>query len=197
MLCILIVIQLYKDKLKSKIMKNEINTIWIDLNEELYKFILVKIKDEQISKDIHQEVFLKMHAKIHQLKHTSKLTSWTYQITRNTIFDYFRKVNSKYKPIDNLDIPEIESESFHYSNLTNCINQKIEQLSTQHKEAIILTSFKNYSQKELAEHLKISYSGTKSRVQKAREILKETILDCPNVESDSSGKLLDFENNQI
>ncbi|WP_142783995.1 sigma-70 family RNA polymerase sigma factor [Changchengzhania lutea] len=178
-------------------MKNEINTIWIDLNEELYKFILVKIKDEQISKDIHQEVFLKMHAKIHQLKHTSKLTSWTYQITRNTIFDYFRKVNSKYKPIDNLDIPEIESESFHYSNLTNCINQKIEQLSTQHKEAIILTSFKNYSQKELAEHLKISYSGTKSRVQKAREILKETILDCPNVESDSSGKLLDFENNQI
>ena len=60
---------------KLKILKSEINTIWIDLNEELYKFILGKIKDEQTSKDIHQEVFLKIQTKIHQLKHTSKLTS--------------------------------------------------------------------------------------------------------------------------
>lgn len=176
-------------------MKTEINIIWIDLNEELYKFILGKINDEQISKDIHQEVFLKIQAKIHQLKHTSKLTSWVYQITRNTIIDYFRKGKEKNISIDTLDIPETESENFDYSNLTNCINQKIENLSAEHKEAIILTSFKNYSQKELAAHLKISYSGTKSRVQKARQILKDNILDCPNVESDDTGKLLDFENN--
>ncbi|TMM29811.1 sigma-70 family RNA polymerase sigma factor [Polaribacter aestuariivivens] len=176
-------------------MKTEINTIWIDLNEELYKFILGKIKDEQTSKDIHQEVFLKVQSKIHQLKHTSKLTSWVYQITRNSIIDYFRKKENKNISINDLDIPETEGNNFDYSNLTNCINQKIENLSTQHKEAIILTSFKNYSQKELSEHLKISYSGTKSRVQKSKEILRKNILDCPNVESDSRGKLLDFENN--
>lgn len=176
-------------------MKNEINTIWIDLNDELFSFILGKIKDKQIAKDIHQEVFLKIQSKIHQLKNTSKLTSWVYQITRNTIIDYYRKSNSKNIPIDQLDIPESEDDSLDYTKLTNCINQKIAQLSEQHKEAIVLTSFKNYSQKELAAHLKISYSGTKSRVQKAREILKENILDCPNVESDNSGKLIDFENN--
>ena len=176
-------------------MTTEINTIWIDLNEELYKFILGKIKDEQISKDIHQEVFLKVQTKIHQLKHTSKLTSWVYQITRNTIIDYFRKVKDKNISITDFDIAETDTDNFDYSNLTNCINQKIENLSSQHKEAIILTSFKNYSQKELSEHLKISYSGTKSRVQKAKEILRVNILDCPNVESDKTGKLLDFENN--
>jgi RNA polymerase sigma-70 factor (ECF subfamily) len=176
-------------------MEIEINAIWIDLNEELYKFILGKIKDEQTSKDIHQEVFLKIQSKIKQLKHTSKLTSWVYQITRNTIIDYFRKTTDKNISINDIDIPEIDVDSFEYSNLTNCINQKIENLSDQHKEAIILTSFKNYSQKELAAHLKLSYSGTKSRVQKAKEILKENILNCPNVESDTTGKLLDFENN--
>ena len=170
-------------------MHTEINTIWIDLNEELYKFILGKIKDEDTSKDIHQEVFLKVQAKIHQLTHTSKLTSWVYQITRNTIIDYFRKSRNKDISIDNLDIPETDTNNFDYSNLSNCINQKIQDLSAQHKEAIVLTSFKNYSQKELAEHLKISYSGTKSRVQKAKEILRANILDCPNVESDSSGDM--------
>ncbi|WP_108801929.1 sigma-70 family RNA polymerase sigma factor [Aquimarina sp. Aq107] len=173
----------------------EINTIWIDLHEELYKFILGKMKDEQIAKDIHQEVFLKIQTKIHQLKHTSKLTSWVYQITRNTIIDYFRKANNKNVSISDLEIPQTDTNSFDYKNLTSCINQKIENLSSLHKEAIILTAFKNYSQKELAEHLKISYSGTKSRVQKAKEILRENILNCPNVESDSTGKLIDFENN--
>ena len=180
---------------KIKMVKTEINTIWIDLNEELYKFILGKIKDEQTSKDIHQEVFLKIQTKIHQLKHTRKLTSWVYQITRNTIIDYLRKENTKNNFIQVLDIPETQEENFNYANLTNCINQKIDVLSELHKEAIILTSFKNYTQKELAEHLKISYSGTKSRVKKAKEILKENILNCPNVASDTSGKLLDFENN--
>lgn len=176
-------------------MKDEINTIWIDLNEELYKFILGKVKNEQTSKDLHQEVFLKVQTKIHQLKHTSKLTSWVYQIARNTILDHFRKSTSKHSQLDGLDIPETEGENFDYSRLSTCINQKIENLSAEHKEAVMLTSFQNYSQKQLAEHLNISYSATKSRVQKARGILKENILDCPNVASDKTGKLLDFENN--
>lgn len=176
-------------------MKTEIKTIWMDLNEELYSFISAKIKDEQASKDIHQEVFLKIQTRLHQLKHTSKLTSWVYQIARNTIIDYLRKVNHNNVSINDLDYPETEADNFDYSNLTNCINEKIKSLSSQHKEAIVLTSFKNYSQKELAEHLKMSYSGTKSRVQKARDILRDKILDCPNIESDNTGKLLDFENN--
>lgn len=176
-------------------MKDEIENIWIDLNDELYKFILGKIKNENISKDIHQEVFLKIQTKIHQLKHTAKLTSWVYQITRNAIIDHFRITRPKENLIDNLDIPETENQSFDYSKLSDCINQKIDMLSAQHNEAIMLTSFQNYSQKELAKHLKISYSGTKSRIQKARGILKERILDCPNVESDKTGKLLDFKNN--
>lgn len=176
-------------------MKPAIETIWIDLNEELYSFILSKIKDEHIAKDIHQDVFLKIQTKIHQLKHTSKLTSWVYQITRNTIIDYFRKKNHKNIAIETIDIPETENDNFKYAKLTTCINQKIKELSVLHKEAIVLTSFKNYSQKDLAKHLKISYSGTKSRVQKARDILKENILNCPNVASDASGNSLDFENN--
>ncbi|MDB2606611.1 sigma-70 family RNA polymerase sigma factor [Zobellia sp.] len=174
----------------------DVNTVWLDLNEELYRFVLKKVKDEQTAKDIHQGVFVKVQTKIHQLKHTSKLTSWVYQITRNIIIDYFRKKTNKNIAIEGIDIPETESNNFEYADLSNCINSKIAQLSAEHKEVIILTSFKNYSQKELAEHLKISYSGTKSRVQKAREILKDNIIDCPSVESDKSGKLIDFDNSE-
>lgn len=174
-------------------MHNPIDTIWLDLNEELYKFIVSKIKDELTAQDIHQEVFLKVRANIHQLKHTSRLTSWVYQVTRNTIIDYFRKTEHSYVSLDQVEIPEAATDNFDYTHLTNCINNKIAQLAAQHQEAIILTSFKNYSQKDLAKHLQISYSGAKSRVQKAREILKSDILDCPNVATNESGKPIDFE----
>lgn len=174
-------------------MKNEIERIWIDLNEELYKFIYGRVNDDQLTKDILQDVFLKIQVNIHQLKNTSKLTSWVYQITRNAIFDYYRKSKKENASIDNLDFPEKESDNLTYAKLSDCINQKIEGLSSKHKEAIVLTSFKNYSQKELSEQLNISYSGTKSRIQKARDILKEDILNCPRVEVDTSGKLLDYD----
>lgn len=176
-------------------MEKEIKAIWEDLNQELYRFMVGKLKDEQLSKDLHQEVFFKVQTKIHQLKHTSKLTAWVYQIARNTILDHFRKENQRKLSLEHYHLPETETEDFEYSSLSNCINQKIENLSSEHKEAIVLTSFQDYSQKKLAEHLNISYSGTKSRVQKAREVLRKNILDCPNVESDPSGKLIDFENN--
>tara|TARA_R110000868_G_scaffold86347_8_gene242257 strand:- start:57454 stop:57990 length:537 start_codon:yes stop_codon:yes gene_type:complete len=176
-------------------MQKEIKVIWTDLNEELFKFIFGKVKEEQIAKDILQETFVKVIAKIEQLEHTSKLTSWVYQIARNTIFDYYRKLNLKNKALDRLELPEDEIEDFEYAQLSSCINSKIKSLSFKHKQAILLTSFKDYSQKELATHLNISYSGIKSRIQKAREILKENILDCHNVESDRTGKLLDFNTN--
>ncbi|MFL1895996.1 sigma-70 family RNA polymerase sigma factor [Aquimarina sp. 2-A2] len=177
-------------------MNTDIKTIWIDLNEELYAFILGKIKDIPTAQDLHQEVFIKVQTNMHQLQHTAKLTSWVYQITRNTIMDHFRKQKKEKIGFDTLDLPEDDRDNFEYSKLTNCIHQKIDKLSAQHKEVIVMTAFKDYSQKELATHLKMSYSGTKSRVQKAREILKENMLECPNVASDSSGKLLDFEKDE-
>jgi RNA polymerase sigma-70 factor (ECF subfamily) len=174
-------------------MKKEIEHIWTDLNGELFKFIYSRVNNEHLTKDILQEVFLKIQLNINQLKNTSKLTSWVYQITRNTIIDHYRKFKKGNDSIENLDFPEQEDTNLDYLKISDCINQKIDELSEKHKQAIVLTAFKNYSQKELAEQLKISYSGTKSRIHKARKILKKGLLNCPRVETDSAGKLLDYD----
>ena len=43
------------------------------------------------AEDILQDVFLKILLKIDGLNNRDKLQSWLYQITRNTISDYFRQ----------------------------------------------------------------------------------------------------------
>ena len=171
-------------------MNNEIQLIWKDLCQELFAFINSKVKNEDVSKDILQETFFKAHMNIHKLRDSSKLTSWVYQITRNNINDYHRN-NKQMIQIENLALAIEEEPSFQ--NLTTCINSKIEQLLEKYQQAIILTTFKNLKQTELADYLGISYSGTKSRVQRAKEKLKELVIDCENVETGSKNQIIEHD----
>jgi RNA polymerase sigma-70 factor (ECF subfamily) len=50
-------------------------------------------------------------------------------------------------------------------------------LSAPYREALMLTEFEGLTQKQLAKRLGVSASGAKSRVQRAREQLKELLLD--------------------
>lgn len=178
-------------------MENEILKIWTDLHLELRKFVLSKVKDEEACNDILQDIFIKIQLHVHTLDDSSKLTSWVFQVTRNTVTDYFRKKSMQarvihlqadhYEPIGN------ESEEPLYQSLSSCINSKISQLPGKYRQAILLTSFKDYSQRTLASELNISYSGAKTRVQRAREKLKDMILDCKNVETDSKGNPTGYE----
>ncbi|WP_310379601.1 RNA polymerase sigma factor SigZ [Flavobacterium sp.] len=174
-------------------MDKQIQEIWIDLHQELKKFIFSKVRDIDTSEDILQDVFLKIHLNIHTLSDCSKLTSWVYQITRNAVADHYRKTNFEV-PIDGLDFAEQENVESLYLSLSNCINQKINKLSEKYKQAILLTYFKDISQIAFAEELNISYSGAKTRVQRGREKLKDLVVDCPNIETDNNGNLISFEN---
>lgn len=174
-------------------MTRQIEEIWIDLHQELKKFIFSKVRDIDTSEDILQDVFLKIHLHIHTLSDCSKLTSWVYQITRNAVVDHYRKTNFEVQ-IEGLDFAEQENEESLYLSLSNCINQKINKLSEKYKQAILLTYFKDISQIAFAEELNISYSAAKTRAQRGREKLKDLVVDCPNIETDNNGNLISFEN---
>jgi RNA polymerase sigma-70 factor (ECF subfamily) len=161
-------------------MNKQIQDIWNDLHQELKKFIFTKIADPTITDDILQEAFIKIHLQLHTLKDASKLTSWVYQITRNTVTDYYRK-NRWMSGIEGLDLAEQAYEEPQYAALSTCINRKINQLPENYKQAILLTYFDQFSQIELAEKLNISYSGAKTRVQRGREQLKDQLLACKNL----------------
>ncbi|GGD76725.1 RNA polymerase sigma factor SigZ [Emticicia aquatilis] len=173
-------------------MNKVVEEIWIDLHQELKNFIRNKVKNIDDSNDILQEVFLKIHLNIHRLNDYTKLTSWVYQITRNAIADHFRENKPSFQ-IEDLDFPEQAYEEPLYQALSSCINLKISLLPEKYKKSILLTSFQNFSQIELAENLNISHSGAKSRVQRAKNQLKSLILDCKNVETDTNDNIIGYK----
>lgn len=165
--------------------------IYRQFHRELESFILKKVKDKAITKDILQEVFIKIHLQHHSIKDLSKLNAWIYQLTRNTIHDYYRKLVIV---VEETEIPHDVTELSVQpeQGLENCVLPFINQLPQKYKEALILTDIKGMSQTQLAAQLNISYSASKSRVQRARQKLKNLFISCCQIHPDVYGNIMSY-----
>ena len=63
-------------------------------------------------------------------------------------------------------------------------------------EAVELYELKRCSQQEIADHLQISLSGAKSRIQRGRAKLREMLFDCCSFDRDSRGNIIDYRLNE-
>lgn len=176
-------------------MDKTITTLWEELSVPLKSFIQKRISDEQDTEDILQEVFSKIHSKLDGLKEDNRIHAWIYRITRNAIVDYYRKKDKAIKLTELTEDLASETEDDLSANgeIAMCLRAMVERLPDKYKQAITLTEFQNVSQKELGERLGLSPSGAKSRVQRGRAILKDTLFDCCHLEFDHRGNIIDYE----
>jgi len=163
--------------------------IWKEFNEQLLSFIKTRVSDDEIAKDILQEVFIKIHKKIDSIKDSEKITSWVYQITRNSIIDFYRKEKKKstIPNLENISLQEIDVQNPDFSK---CISPFLKQLSEKDRELLNKISFEGISQKEYADLHNLSYTATKSRVQRARKKLKQAFIKCCDIKTDKYGNII-------
>jgi len=164
--------------------------IWNDLNEQLFNFVNKKVQNSEAAKDIVQDVFLKVNTKIGTLKNHDKIIPWIFQITRNEISNHFRSQKLE-EGLDNLSLEEQEIEDLT-PEFSQCLLPMINTLPDKYKEALTLSEIENMSQKRMAERLDISYSGAKSRVQRGRDLLKSSLLQCCEISVDKYGNVLSY-----
>jgi RNA polymerase sigma-70 factor (ECF subfamily) len=169
--------------------------VWEEFHPQLKQFVLRRIPDEQSSEDVLQDVFLKIHTRIDTLRDEEKLQSWIYQIARNAIADYYREQRATL-PLSEVPVPAEEARDDDViKELIPSIKVMVDSLPADYREALYLTEYQGLTQRELAERLGLSFSGAKSRVQRAREKLKKMLLDCCHFELDRRGKVIDYQPN--
>lgn len=156
-------------------------------DKELKGFVYKRIKDKALAEDIVHDVFLKVSKHSAQLKDSEKLSAWIYQITRNTIIDHYRK-NSKSieRTLEDWEYPE----SNYNECAANCLQELIPSLPEKYRIPFQLADVEKLSQTALTERLGISYSGVKSRVQRARKMLKEKLHEMLIIETDAYGNVI-------
>ncbi len=170
-----------------------LQALWDQLHVRLHRFIRVRVKEDADADDILQEVFLRIHTNLDTVRELERLESWIYQITRNCITDYYRarrtSLSLEDEGIENTLAGDEPEEPGAVAELAPALRELVEALPEPYRQALILTEYEGLSQKAMAERLGLSFSGAKSRVQRARQKVMDALLACCHFEFDVRGAL--------
>jgi RNA polymerase sigma-70 factor, ECF subfamily len=174
------------------------NEIWLKFSHPVKDFIRNQTHNSDVTDDILQEVFIKIHQNLHLLRDEERVAGWVFQIARNTVLNYFR---TQKKHLENQEFHQRETEGESYfkeNNLNEIVGIWLEEfkkdLDSKYQEALQLVDIEGITQVELAHRLGISVSGAKSRVQRGREQLKQKLIDCCPVKTDQYGNIIEIQN---
>jgi RNA polymerase sigma-70 factor, ECF subfamily len=172
-----------------------IENVWGSYSSNLIRYIKSKVQNEYDAEDILQEVFLKLQRSINKLEDESKLSAYIYKVARNSIIDYYRKIKNitfVNKELDDFVADEEDADNLN-EEVARCIRKMIITLPEKYQMPVELYDILGKKHKDIADRLNISISGSKTRVQRAREKLKEKLLDCCDFEFDTMGNIIDYK----
>ncbi len=166
---------------------------WRAYRDQLLRFVRRHIDDDAAAEDVLQEVFLRMHRDLDRRRDLGNPRAWLYRVTRSVIVDHYRARRPMAALPETLAAPEPDRAEQSLRELARCLLPMIERLPTGYREAVYLSEIEGMTQRRVAEHLGISLSGAKSRVQRGRARLHEMLTECCAVEQDHGGRISDYE----
>lgn len=170
-----------------------LESIWEKFHIRLRAFILKRVNNEAVAEDILQDVFIKIHTHLQSLQDTQRIESWIYQIARHAIIDYYRRPDKTTELDESLVLVETDEQECDAScEISSSLRAMVDTLPDHYRQALLLTEFDGLSQQALADQLGISLSGAKSRVQRARQKIKDDLLMCCHFEFDRYGRIVDY-----
>lgn len=145
-------------------------------------------KNEADAEDVAQEVFLKVYRALPNFKGESSFSTFLYRVTVNACLDFVRRSGRaaaeslvrqdadgeeyEYLPADAEQTPERQSER---AELRETLRRSILRLSDEHRTVILLRDVNGLSYEEIAAVLSCSVGTVKSRINRAREKLREIL----------------------
>jgi RNA polymerase sigma-70 factor, ECF subfamily len=168
-------------------------TLWREHRERLFRFVASRVNDSATAEDIVHDILVRAYRNRDTLRDGQKLEPWLYQITRNAVIDHYR-ARRPTAPLP-ADLPEADSEDGRdaRAELAHCIQPFIRALPEHYRQAIELAEIRGLTQQQTADELGLSLSGAKSRVQRARRMLADMMLECCQVEFDSMGAIMSYQ----
>lgn len=178
-------------------MSDPVEQIWTRFGQQLAELICHKTDHQDHCHDILQEVYIKMARNIDKIEKADNVLPYLVKIANNTVIDYYRTYQNKAPISEATADPSIIDSSITKpaedptTNLAHTFMlELIESLPPLYRHALVRTELEGVSQKQLAEELGISYSGAKSRVQRAKEMIRQSILGCCNYKFDNYGNVI-------
>lgn len=157
--------------------------------DSLFKFIYYNLPQREEAEDIAQESFVKAFLALPRLRNPRQFKSWLFSIALNLVRDHKREFKRKPSlPLEdlpgNLEPTALDDPSDDVENedLLKRVREGIERLPSKLREVLVLYDMQGFSYEEIASIVHCPLGTVKSRLFKARQMLREMLS--PYIEGD-------------
>ncbi len=179
------------DQIEEQTPNCDVPALWLEHKTALKNYILKRVKDEDLSNEILQEVLLKVYKFCLSKSGVKNVRSWLYQIAHNTMIDHFRRESKNAGLKTEVELIE-EDENLAFKEALEYIQPLLDFLPEEYAAPLRMADLEGMKQADIAKKLDLSLTATKSRIQRARNLLKAEFITCCHFETDATGGLVTF-----
>ncbi|WP_336885112.1 sigma-70 family RNA polymerase sigma factor [Caldalkalibacillus salinus] len=169
------------DFTETKDISHVMDTIMTAYGQDILQLVYTYVQDEGIAEDLTQDIFLKCYSNLDQFKQRSRLKTWLYRIAINSCKDYLKSWSHRKFTLQNTILNVLSTKD---KDVDEQVIQKDEEarlaeavmaLPVVYREVIFLHYFEAFTVHEIGQAVGKSPNTIKSRLKRARTLLKEKL----------------------
>ena len=174
----------YPEKVRMEIFDNE----FLPNIDAMYNFAYRLTFDEDDAKDLVQDTYMKAYRFINSFQRGTNAKAWLYRILKNSFINDFRKKSKQPSKVDYQEVENFYNSDDVDSNKTvdlridtlkdmmgDEVSNALNSLAVDFRTVIILCDLEGFTYEEMAKILDIPIGTVRSRLHRARNLLKEKL----------------------
>lgn len=171
------------------------NQLVIKYQERIFAKVFSMLRNSQDAEEITQDTFIRAHRALSSFRGNASFSTWIYQIgtnlARNRYWYWRRRKRDESMSLD-ADIGDDAGATLHdilsdgtqgpgheaqHNEFVKKVSDCMEQLKPEHALILTMRNVQNMSYEDIADELGLSIGTVKSRINRAREALRELMGD--------------------
>ena len=163
--------------------------------DQLSGYIARRLGGSEHVDDVLQDVFVRASRNDQKLAKAEKPLAWLYTVTNSVLIDHFRKQGRAVETVetDFSDLAGPDAEPKASEDFARCLLPLVENLPEKYREIIAYTDMEGGRQSEFARANNLNLATVKSRVQRGRKMLKNSVTGCCKIELDNRNSIIGLE----
>lgn len=147
--------------------------------KKIYVYIYAMIKSRETSKDLTQDVFIKVYKNLYKYNPDYPIKPWIFKIAYNTTINYIKK-NKKHLSDVSIDKPStivFSKDDSYKIDFKNALYAELNKLKPECRTIVILRLIEDMSFEQIAYMLNSSIASVKLKFYRSRKVLMENLKE--------------------
>jgi RNA polymerase sigma-70 factor, ECF subfamily len=147
-------------------------------SDDILHLVFTYVKNRATAEDLTQEIFIKCYEKLDQFNHQASIKTWLYRIASNHCKDYLRSwhyrkisLNEKIGYYTPSKAKQVEEEIIT-KNQEEYLSYAVMALPLKYREIVFLHYYEELSLTEISKVTTVNINTIKTRLKRAKELLK-------------------------